>query len=448
MPFPLGISASQLKTPPLPPAVVSQSDSGSGRDFDNGASFLTFQDTPYTGKLPIVDYTITAVSTDGLDTVEQVVTALAPTVLTGLKSGKSYKFKVKARNLVFSSSFSSEFGPGTATTVPGRTTSAGATNLANGGGATLSWIAPANAGKPITSYLITPNIGTPIETGNASTSYSFSGLTLGGTYNFTVSARNENGLGQASTTSNLITITQYVAPTPVPTPVAPTPTPTTPTPTPTTPTPTPPSIVCPPTIFTPLFSGSTTCVNCYYIGNGVDCSISAYTCDGGSTGPCTTPTPTPTTPTPTPTVNCQTCISTYQGSCPAGYTGSVTICNTAAGCDNYEIPGTNTCTPPAPTPTPTAPTPTPTATRTALYTYNEYRSICCGSATITVYSDGSETSRCNSSCTPTPTPTAPTPTPTAPTPTPTAPTPTPTASPTCACRDFRGRCLSLSQCVF
>jgi hypothetical protein len=218
MSFPLGISDSQKKQPPLPPSVVSQSDSGSGRDFDNGANFLTFQGTTFTGKLPIIDYTVTATATDNSDTVSLTVNTVNPFVFTGLKSGKTYKFKIRARNQVYNSADSSEFGPGLATTVPGRTTSAGATNSGNGGGASLSWTAPANGGKAITSYLITPNIGTPIETGNSSTSYTFSGLTVGTGYNFTVAARNENGLGQASTTSNLITITAPVAPTPTPTP--------------------------------------------------------------------------------------------------------------------------------------------------------------------------------------------------------------------------------------
>ena len=217
MPFPLGISDSQKKVPPLPPAVVSQSDSGSGRPFDDGAAYLTFQDTTFTGKLPIIEYVITATSTDNLETVNQTVNLLTPFTITGLKSGKSYKFKVKARNSVSDSAYSSEFGPGTATTVPGRPTSLAGTDQANGSNISLSWTAPANAGKSITSYLITPNIGATIETGNSSTSYTFSG-TLGTAYNFTVAARNENGLGQASTTSNLITITQYVAPTPTPTP--------------------------------------------------------------------------------------------------------------------------------------------------------------------------------------------------------------------------------------
>ena len=207
MPFPLGISDSQKKQPPLPPSVVSQSDSGSGRDFDNGASFLTFQGTTFTGKLPIIDYTVTAIDTSTAEVLTQTVNTVNPFVFTGLRSGRNYRFSIRARNAVFSSVDSSQFGPGLATTVPARTTSVGATNSGNGGGATLAWSAPANGGKSISSYLITPNIGTPVETGNSSTTYGFSTLTVGSVYNFTVAARNENGLGQASTTSNPITIT-------------------------------------------------------------------------------------------------------------------------------------------------------------------------------------------------------------------------------------------------
>jgi len=215
MPFPLGISDSQKKQPPLPPSVVSQSDSGSGREFDNGANFLTFQDTTFTGKLPIIDYTVTASDTGSSEVFTQTINSTAPFVFTGLKSARNYTFRIRARNAVFNSANSSAFGPGIATTVPGRTTSVGATNLGNGGGASLSWAAPANGGKAITSYLITPNIGSPIETGNTSTSYGFSGLNVGSVYNFTVAARNQNGLGQASTTSNPITITAPPPPPPV-----------------------------------------------------------------------------------------------------------------------------------------------------------------------------------------------------------------------------------------
>ena len=56
MPIYPGVSDSQKKVPPLPPSVASRSDSGSGRAFDNGATFLTFNPTIFDGKLPIIDY--------------------------------------------------------------------------------------------------------------------------------------------------------------------------------------------------------------------------------------------------------------------------------------------------------------------------------------------------------------------------------------------------------
>jgi hypothetical protein len=435
MPFPLGISDSQKKQPPLPPSVVSQSDSGSGRDFDNGANFLTFQDTTFTGKLPIIDYTVSAIDTVSAEVITQTITTVNPFVFTGLKSGRNYRFRIRARNAVFNSAESTQFGPGLATTIPARTTSVGATNLGNGGGATLSWTAPANGGKTITGYRITPNIGAPVETGNTSTTYSYSGLIVGNVYNFTVAARNENGLGQASTTSNEITIT---APPPPPTPTPPPPTPTPPpvctpscgastitntgawsawgtcvggtqtrtrtiTSTSTctasdcstftqrvdstetqsqscvvvTP---PPVLNCPTSIFTPIFTGSSTCVTCFYVGNGVDCSISAYSCDGGSSGPCNPATPPPTTaacgPCTSYTITQPTCNG--EDSYVGIYTGTQQNCSgTIVNCtgptftgfgaliqaNNRACGGTGTPTPtPTPTPAPTNPFSTPVPT--------------------------------------------------------------------------------------
>jgi hypothetical protein len=278
MPLPLGISDSQKKQPPLPPSVVSQSDSGSGRAFDNGANFLTFQGTTFTGKLPIIDYTVSAIDTVNAEVITQTVNNVNPFVFTGLKSGRNYRFRIRARNAAFNSAESSEFGPGLSTTVPARTTSVGATNLGNSGGASLAWTAPANGGKAITSYLITPSIGSPVETGNSSTSYTFSGLTVGTGYSFTVAARNENGLGQASTTSNSITIT---APAP-------------------TPPPTPPPTVGPITVGTTTVGSSVTCGACQVVSGNVQetaCinflqytiyyEARAQVCSDGSQIPCT-----------------------------------------------------------------------------------------------------------------------------------------------------------------
>jgi hypothetical protein len=217
MPIYPGVSDSQKKVPPLPPSVASRSDSGSGRAFDNGATFLTFNPTVFDGKLPIIDYVITATAEDNA-TVTQTVSNLNSLVFTGLRSGVRYRYKIRARNSVSESVDSAEAGPDTATTVPGRPTSLTAINLSNGGGISLSWVAPPNAGKAITSYTITPTVGAPIVTNSTSTTYSFSGV-VGTVYNFTVAATNENGTGINSTASGTVT------PTPAPTPPPPPPTP-------------------------------------------------------------------------------------------------------------------------------------------------------------------------------------------------------------------------------
>jgi hypothetical protein len=215
MPIYPGVSDSQKKVPPLPPSVASRSDSGSGRAFDNGATFLTFNPTVFDGKLPIIDYLITATSETN-ETVTNTVANLNSFVFTGLRSGVRYRYKIRARNSVSESVDSAEVGPDIATTVPGRPTSLTAINLSNGGGISLSWVAPSNAGKAITSYTITPSVGAPIVTNSASTTYSFSGV-VGTVYNFTVAATNENGTGIDSTASG--TVTPTPAPTPPPTPV-------------------------------------------------------------------------------------------------------------------------------------------------------------------------------------------------------------------------------------
>jgi len=219
MPIYPGVSDSQKKVPPLPPSVASRSDSGSGRAFNNGATFLTFNPTLFDGKLPIIDYLITATAEDNV-AVTQTVTDLNSFVFTGLRSGVKYRYKIRARNSVSDSADSSEVGPDTATTVPGRPTSLTAINLGNGGGITLNWVAPSNAGKAITSYTITPTVGSPIVTNSTSTTYAFSG-TVGTTYNFTVAATNENGTGEASTASGTVTPSNPAPPPPPPTPPPP-----------------------------------------------------------------------------------------------------------------------------------------------------------------------------------------------------------------------------------
>jgi hypothetical protein len=75
----------------------------------------------------------------------------------------------------------------------------------------VTWSAPASNGSPITSYTVTPYIGTSAQpattiTGSPpATSATITGLTNGATYTFTVTASNAVGTGPASAASNAVT---------------------------------------------------------------------------------------------------------------------------------------------------------------------------------------------------------------------------------------------------
>jgi hypothetical protein len=100
------------------------------------------------------------------------------------------------------------FTPQTFTTPPGQVGNVNAT--AGYASASLSWSAP-TSGDPVTSYTITPYIGTAAQTpttvtGNpAPTTGVVNGLTNGTTYTFTVTASNPAGSGPASAQSNAVT---------------------------------------------------------------------------------------------------------------------------------------------------------------------------------------------------------------------------------------------------
>jgi hypothetical protein len=84
--------------------------------------------------------------------------------------------------------------------------------------AIVTWSAPANGGSPITSYTITPYIGSAAQTpalitaGPSATSATIGGLTDGTAYTFTVTATNGVGTGPASAPSSQVTPTAPTAP--------------------------------------------------------------------------------------------------------------------------------------------------------------------------------------------------------------------------------------------
>ena len=63
----------------------------------------------------------------------------------------------------------------------------------------MNWTAPSNGGSAITSYTITPYVGT---TAQATTT--ITGLTNGTTYTFKISATNAIGTGPQSAVSNAV----------------------------------------------------------------------------------------------------------------------------------------------------------------------------------------------------------------------------------------------------
>jgi len=106
-------------------------------------------------------------------------------------------------------------------TVPGVVLAASApgapsivTASAGDGHSEVSWGAPSNNGSPITSYTVTPYIGTTAQastsvtatttSGGVVTSADVSGLTDGVTYTFSVTATNSAGTGPAGTTGPVI----------------------------------------------------------------------------------------------------------------------------------------------------------------------------------------------------------------------------------------------------
>lgn len=98
---------------------------------------------------------------------------------------------------------------------PGAPTAVTAT--AKPGAATVSWTAPATGG-PVTSYIVTPYIGTTAQTAKTvtgtppATTTTVSGLTAGSTYTFKVQAANPTGTSASSTASAAVVPTSGLVP--------------------------------------------------------------------------------------------------------------------------------------------------------------------------------------------------------------------------------------------
>ena len=173
---------------------------------------------PANGGSAITSYTVTPFIGTTAQT-PATVTGSPPatsTTVTGLTNGTAYTFTVTATNAIGTgpaSAPSSAVTP-TAPTAPAAPTAVTAT--AGNASAQVSWTAPANGGSAITSYTVTPFIGTTAQTPTTvtgtppATTTTVSGLTNGTAYTFTVTATNAIGTGPASAPSSAVTPTASV----------------------------------------------------------------------------------------------------------------------------------------------------------------------------------------------------------------------------------------------
>ena len=167
----------------------------------NGEATVTWAAPASNGGSPITGYTVTS-SVGGFSAT--VDGSTLSTVITGLTNGTSYRFRVVATNVIGSGALSAQSNAVTPRTVPGAPTNVTAT--AGIASATVSWTPPFNGGSAITGYTLIAAPGGATKSVRVSViTTTFTGLTNGTTYTFTVVAKNVAGSGVPSAPSNAVT---------------------------------------------------------------------------------------------------------------------------------------------------------------------------------------------------------------------------------------------------
>jgi hypothetical protein len=129
--------------------------------------------------------------------------------ITGLTAGTAYTFKVAAVNAIGTGPDSAASNVVTPTSAAGPGVPTGVSAEPRNQGAVVGWTAPENdGGSQITSYRVTPYIGSnpqaPTSVTGLSTAANLTGLTNGSTYSFTVVAITANGSSPESAASGTV----------------------------------------------------------------------------------------------------------------------------------------------------------------------------------------------------------------------------------------------------
>ncbi len=183
----------------------------------DGSVTLSWSAPADSGSSPVTGYRVTPwvcpvapnCLTDGTPQTPVTFNSTATTqTITGLTNGQLYKFQVAAIS-------DAGTGPNSVMSTPVVAGAPGrpgvwAQRESGDGQVTISGVAPADNGSPITGYVITPYIGgvaqTPQVFNNPSTTQTVTGLTNGTAYTFRVAAINARGTGPASAPGQPITV--------------------------------------------------------------------------------------------------------------------------------------------------------------------------------------------------------------------------------------------------
>ena len=197
----LGSSAPGTSNPITPATVPQPPGSVNVTGGDSQAS-VTWT-VPTNGGSAITGYIVTPYIGTSAGTPVNAGPSATSTTVTGLVNGTTYTFQVVATNALGNSSAATSSAV-TVGTPPGPPTNVTAT--AGNAQATVSWNAPSNnGGLAISSYTVTPYIGTtagtPVTTNGTTTTKTVTSLNNGVTYTFQVTATSTLGTSTAGTSN-------------------------------------------------------------------------------------------------------------------------------------------------------------------------------------------------------------------------------------------------------